>query len=212
MAPAEASAVGAPRASSQQCDPAAVDGSAGGQGKVNLFYESRMSSCYKKEEKAIRSILMKNCIPKNDGDNLKLVIYYKSPTVSNLVMKNNLSDVPSLLRSTNVVYKYKCTSGDCAHQPNSTYIGHTTTTVSRRITMHLQDGAPARHLREEHNTDLTRSMMVDNMSIIARCSRRKKLKVLEAVYIRDMDPAINRQMNMRGSLPLFDSAPLVPRA
>ena len=180
--------------------------------EVNSSFGVVTCTSYKKEEKAIRDILKRNCIPRHNEEELKLVVYYKSPTVSNLVMKNNLSDVPSLLRSTNVVYKFKCPSGDCAHQPNSTYIGHTTTTMSRRITMHLQDGAPLRHHNQEHNTELTREMMVNHTSIIARCSRRKKLKVLEAVYIRDMDPAINRQMNMRGSLTLFDSAPLAPRA
>ena len=127
-------------------------------------------------------------------------------------MKNNLSHVSSLLRSTNVVYKFKCSTGDCAHRNNSSYIGHTVTTMSRRITMHLQDGAPARHLCQEHDEELTRDNMVTNTSIIARCSRRRKLQVLEAVYIRDMDPNINRQMNMRGTLSLFDSTPLAPRA
>ena len=112
------------------------------RGKLRLFYQSAMSSAYKKEERAIQSIVHNNCIPISDSDDLKVVIYYKSPTVSNLVLKNNLSHVPSMLKSTNVVYKFKCNTGDCAHLPNRTYVGHTVTTMSRRITMHLQDQAP----------------------------------------------------------------------
>ena len=77
--------------------------------------------------------------------------------------------------------------------------------------MHLQNGAPERHVRTKHNTTLTRSMMVDNTRIIARCSKKKKLTVLEAVYIRDRDPAINRQMDMRGTLSLYDGRPLAPK-
>ena len=139
-------------------------------------------------------------------------IYYQSPRVSGMVMKNNLACVPSLLKETNVVYRFKCTLGDCARLPNSTYIGHTSTTVSRRITMHLQDGAPLRHLDRCHGVPLTRGMMVDNTTVLARCSDRRRLQILEAVYIRDMDPIINRQLNMRGALTLFDSAPLAARA
>ena len=182
-----------------------------GTGKLTLFYQSSMSSAYKKEEKVIRSIIDKNCTPTNQNDELKLVIYYKSPTVSSLVLKNNLSHVPSLLRSTNVVYKFKCSTGDCVHYPNRTYIGHTVTTMSRRITMHLQDGAPLRHMHQEQGIALTREMMVANTTIIARCPKRHKLQAMEAVFIRDSDPLINRQMNLRGSLTLFDAAPLRAR-
>ena len=41
--------------------------------------------------------------------------------------------------------------------------------------------------------------------------QEKKLMILEAVYIRDRDPLINRQMDMRGSLSLYDGRPLIPR-
>ena len=77
--------------------------------------------------------------------------------------------------------------------------------------MHLQDGAPLRHMHQEHNVALTREMMVANTTIIARCQKRHKLQAMEAVFIRDSDPLINRQMNLRGSLTLFDAAPLRAR-
>ena len=46
---------------------------------------------------------------------------------------------------------------------------------------------------------------------LAKCSKRWKLKVLEAVYIRDRDPVINRQSEMRGTLQLCDGQKLAPR-
>ena len=193
----------------QEQGPSA-DGTTGTTHK--LWYKGTMSSSYKTDEKILRSIVSRNCIPANANDKITLNVFYQSPRVSGLVMKNNLSCVPSLLRSTNVVYKFKCTLGDCARLPNSTYIGHTSTTVSRRITMHLQEGGPLRHLDRCHNVPLTRDMMVCNTSILARCSDKRRLQILEAVYIRDMDPIINRQLNMRGALTLFDSAPLAARA
>ena len=77
--------------------------------------------------------------------------------------------------------------------------------------MHLQNGATEKHVRMNHSSTLTRSMMVDNTHIIARCTQKRKLAILEAVYIRDKDPAINRQMNMRGTLSLYDGRRLAPR-
>ena len=67
-------------------------------------------------------------------------------------MKNSPPPHPTLKR-TNVVYEYKCNMGDCEHLPSS-YIGMTTTTLSSRLTMHLQKGGPADHAKEkqfDHN-------------------------------------------------------------
>ena len=179
---------------------------------IPLFYQSRMSSAYKAEEKAVRDIVRKNCIPSKDDDNIRLTIYYKSPRVSNLIMCNNLSNDNAPLKSTNVVYEYKCQIGDCARRRNSSYIGHTTTSLSRRLTMHLQGGGPMTHTLSDHGRKLQRSDLVDNTKILTKCSQSRKLKVLEAVYIRDKDPSINRQQNMRGTLWLYDGQPLEARS
>ena len=177
----------------------------------NLFYENQMHDAYKTDEKVLHDIIDRNCATVSTDDKLKLTIYYRSPKVSSLVMKNNLSHDSSLLKQTNIVYQYKCTHGDCVRQHNGSYIGHTRTTLGRRITMHLQDGGPKRHLREQHNVLLTREDMVTNTKILCRCTVPHKLLVLEAVYIRDCDPTINRQVNARGKLQLFEGAPLGTR-
>lgn len=178
---------------------------------IKLFYQGSMSTAYKVEEKSLREIISRNCTPVKPTDNLRLTIYYKSPKVSSLVMNNNISKDKSILKATNVVYEFKCPFGECARQPNSSYIGHTTTTLSRRITMHLQEGAPKHHVLTEHQRPLLRNVMVENTSVLTRNSNQRKLKVLEAVYIRDKDPNINRQSNMRGTIWLCDGQPLAPR-
>ena len=178
---------------------------------LNLMYENQMNDAYKTDERVLRDIIHRNCEPVHADDKLKLTVYYKSPKVSGLVMKNNLSHDSSLLKQTNVVYQYKCTHGDCTRLHNGSYIGHTTTTLGRRITMHLQDGGPKRHHLEVHGTRLTRDDMVKNTTILCRCSVRRRLYVLEAVYIRDCDPTINRQVNTRGTLQLFEGTPLGAR-
>ena len=77
--------------------------------------------------------------------------------------------------------------------------------------MHLQDGGPKRHQQDIHGTRLTRTDMVENTTILCRCTDRRKLYALEAVYIRDCDPSINRQVNARGTLTLFEGAPIGAR-
>ena len=176
-----------------------------------LLYENQMNDAYKTDERVLRNIIRRNCDPTSDNDKLNLTVYYKSPKVSGLVMKNNLSHDSSLLKQTNVVYQYKCTYGDCARQHTGCYIGHTRTTLGRRLTMHLQDGGPKRHHLKEHAKRLTRDDLVSNTKILCRCSIPKKLQILEAVYIRDYDPTINRQVNARGKLQLFEGPPLASR-
>ena len=171
---------------------------------IKLYYKGTMSTAYKDDEKTLRDIVTKNTAPKNPKDQIKLITYYKSPSTSDLVISNNLNKDKSTLQAVNVVYEYHCPIGDCAHRSNSLYIGHTTNTLSRRMTLHLQDGAPKKHTEKFHKQKLTRSMIVDNTSIIARCMDRRRLTVLEAVYIRDRDPVINRQMNLMGDLSLYD--------
>ena len=176
-----------------------------------LFYKNTMSPAYKADERALRSIVRRHCRPVTQGDQLQLIIFYQNPTTRSLLMKNNPTRDTDLLKQTNVIYSYKCTLGDCALRPNCNYIGLTTTSLSRRITMHLQSGGPKTHSDTHHGHRLTRQDMTKNTSILDECSDVRRLHMLEAVYIRDRDPLINRQVNARGTLALYEGAPLGAR-
>ena len=120
-------------------------------------------------------------------------------------MKTNEIKEPSP-KATNVVYAFKCTYGDCKLRTNACYIGHTTTTLSRCLTMHLQSGAILRHTKDEHDHDLNRQDLVNNTTILAREPDRKRLVILEAVYIRDAVPTMNTQEDIQGICSLYDSS------
>ena len=167
-----------------------------------------MSPAYKDDEKTLKTIIRRNITPKNPKDEVKLVIYYRNPTTKSLVLRNNMSNDPSMLKKSNVVYHYTCKKGDCALHNNSGYIGHTTTTLSRRITMHLQQGGLKTHNDTHHHNDrLTRTDITNNIAVLQEESNKRKLHILEAVYIRKLEPVINRQVNARGILQLFEGAP-----
>ena len=60
---------------------------------------------------------------------------------SNLIISNNSPPSTELLDRTNVVYMFKCPLGDGVSNENNKYVGLTTKTLSRRLTMHLNDSS-----------------------------------------------------------------------
>ena len=180
--------------------------------RIRFFYRNTMSPGYKTDEKVLHSIVHRNCKTKNANEKLKLAIYYQNPTTSSLILNNNPSRDRAPLKQKSVIYRYKCTQGECALLPNSGYIGLTTTSLSRRLTMHLQQGGPKTHTEKEHNTVLTRKMLTNNTTIIDRSDNKRRLAALEALYIRAVDPNINKQANITGTLNLFRGPPLGRRS
>ena len=92
-----------------------------------------MSSAYKKDEKVLKEIVHKNCKPTNDHK-LKLIIYYRNPRTSSLILQNNPTKQADKLKQHNVVYKYSCNLNKDGALCNEVYIGHTTQTLSQRLT------------------------------------------------------------------------------
>ena len=70
--------------------------------------------------------------------------------------------------------------------------------------MHLQNGGPLLHSHQQHDTKLTRRDIVANTTILTRATDRRRLLALEAICIREEDPTINRQLNARGTLQLYE--------
>ena len=93
--------------------------------------------------------------------------------------------------------------GVCEHL-NNTYIGMTTTTLSRRLTMHLASGGPKQHALTKNHMPLTREELVNNTQIIFSESNNNKLSITEALLIQKMQPSINTQyIGINRTLKLF---------
>ena len=151
-----------------------------------------MSNAYKVDERVLKRIVYQNTTCTDPDNKLRLIIYYKNLKTKNLVMRNNLNP-NSEMKSTNVVYQYTCPDGDCMLRPNVSYVGYTTTTLSRRLTMHLDKSAMKIHEERLHNTTLTRDKLVKNTQIIARPKDVNRLELTEAIIIKCTDPEINKQ-------------------
>ena len=170
------------------------------QSPIILYYRNIMSTAYKTDERIIKDIVNRGVNPTHQDDHIKFLIYYKNRKTGNLVMKNNMNGELSDLNKTGVIYQYTCQIGGCKLQDIS-YIGMCTTTLSRRLTCHLQAGTPKNHTLQEHGVSLTREMLVDNTIILDTSMDKKRLQIKEALYIATKGPDMNIQVGT-SSIPL----------
>ena len=88
---------------------------------------------------------------------------------------------------------FKCPLGDCISKENSAYVGLTTTTLSRRLTMHLKDSSSiALHLKSHFIPKSNfRKIIVENITIIAHEIDKLWLQILEAQHIKTKQKKTN---------------------
>ena len=156
-----------------------------------VYYLNQFSAAYKTDEKLLKQIIKNNTACKSNTK-LQLIIYYKSKPVSNLIVRNNQSPQLPILKRNNLIYEFQCNEGDCELRNNS-YIGYTTTTLSRRLTMHLAGGAPRHHCKTAHNKSITRDILVSNTKILKVESDVGRLEIMEALLIQQKNPELNKQ-------------------
>ena len=110
---------------------------------------------YNIDENILKTLIQRNILPSDPDKKIKLIIYYNKFKTSNLVIKNNSSPSIGVLQKTNVIYQFKCPLGDCISENNNIYVGLASTTLSRRVTMHLSDTSSiAQHLKSIHAQQL----------------------------------------------------------
>ena len=170
---------------------------------IQVYYKNKMSTSYRVDERVLHNIIEKNVKCKQPNTKFRLTIYYKNTKIGGLIMKNNINQEKNTLKCTNVVYQFQCPYEDCQLRNTGDYIGMTTTTLSRRMTMHLQDGAPRQHMMQEHQRALTRQDLTENTTILKKENNRKKLQILEALLIKEKKPIINTQLKSCITLELF---------
>ena len=111
---------------------------------------------------------------------------------SHLLLRNNTAPEAEKTQKSHVVYRFTCNRVNFEVLP-STYIGMTTTTLSRRLTFHLSNGAIKQHLLSNHGTAITRKMLEENTNIIDTCKYVRRLHIAEALYIKENSPKLNTQ-------------------
>ena len=138
-------------------------------------------------------MIQRNILPTDPNKKIKLIIYYNKFTASNLVINNNSSPSIGVLQKTNVINQFKCTWGDCISENNYIYVRLTLTTLSRRLTMNLSDtSSMAQNLKKRCPKTEYRKILTENTTILEQQNNMQKLQILEALYIRNIQPKLNR--------------------
>ena len=163
---------------------------------IPIFYQSQFHNNFKIEERVIKEIIYNNVKCISPEHKLQLIIYYRNRKTCNMVMKNNPAPPKLPLQQTNLIYKFKCplnhsqiTDNNSSHE----YIGVTSTTLSRRLTMHAQSGSIKAHFNSHHNCNPTRAQLTENTQIISKNPDRNRLLIYESLFILHHSPSINRQ-------------------
>ena len=87
-----------------------------------------------------------------------------------------------------------------ADNDNNIYAGLTSTTLSKRLTLHLSDTSSiAQHLKK-HSCPTTklRKILTDNTITLEHQNNTQKLQILEALHIRNTQMKLNR-INLKTS-------------
>ena len=169
-----------------------------------------MSTAHKTEERIIKGLVRSHVKCRDEKKDLNLIIYYKTRKTHSLIMCNNLAARQSRqkqnshLKKTNVIYRYSCPEEGCRLLHKDEYIGATTTSLSRRLTMHKREGAIKAHAKHTHDRELTRADLVKNTEILATCNDHRRIWILEALYIREFTPEMNKQVKSKVQLAMWN--------
>ncbi|KAG0712496.1 hypothetical protein GWK47_018353 [Chionoecetes opilio] len=116
------------------------------------------------------------------------------------IMDNCPSQTKETIQKSHVVYRITCKRGNCEVLPSS-YIGMTTTKLFRRLICHLTSGTPKSHLLEKHGISITRTFLEENAEMFDVCADVRRPPILEALYIKDINPKLNVQAYDLQALP-----------
>ena len=77
----------------------------------------------------------------------------------------------------------------------------TTMRLTRRLSYHLNNGAPKNHAHKIHKVKLERAHLNENTEIITTCNANRCLEIIEAFYIKELNPNLNCQKTDLQALP-----------
>ena len=165
-----------------------------------IYHRLTYGSAYKEECETLQRIVNRGIVPKAPYKKIQLRIHSKPNLVASMLMKN--STAPKLPKDecTNVVYKFSCPEEMCqSHLQN--YVGHTRTTIRRRMSTHRNRGAIHQHFIDIHDRKPTLPELIENTQVIHRESNFSRLLIAEAVSICIQKPTLNIQQEADNILP-----------
>ena len=132
---------------------------------------------YNLDKNILKTLIQRNILP-TDPNKKKLIIYYNKFNTSNSVINNNSFPSIGVMHKTYVIYQFKCPLGHCISKNNNIHVGFTSTTLSRRLTMHLfETTSIAQHLKTFLSNNWIWKILTDNTTIFEHQNSKKKKKI-----------------------------------
>ena len=154
------------------------DGADDSVNKIKLFYRNSWHVNYKRNETAPKEIINNNVSVTDPDSKLNLIIYYRNKKTAQMIMKNSPRTDSDPLKKHGVVYQILCPVNGCNHS----YVGMTTTRLSKRLAVHLHEGNFYQHFVQNHGA-LQRPQLLQCASIIDKDSDCRRLTLREALHI-----------------------------
>ena len=168
---------------------------------ITIYYCNQIHPNYRQDENTIKKIIKTHVIPKEPMTHIKTIIYYKKFKTSSIIVKNSGQRLRDSMSQTNVVYQFKCSADGC-QQNDNTYIGMTSTSLSRRLSCHITNltSSIIDHLKS-HDVprENFRRILVDNTKILTRNTCQIKLAIIEALLIKENKPTLNKINYQQGN-------------
>ena len=165
-----------------------------------IYHRLTYGSAYRAECQALRGIIDRGVTPKQPLKKIQLRIFCKPNLVSSMIMKNNTATQNSKEMCANVVYKFTCSEEICK-SPSKDYVGHTQTTIRKRMLAHRNQGAIHQHFIDVHDRKPTLQELIEGTQIIHRETNFSRLLISEAVSIALQKPTLNIQQEAENILP-----------
>ena len=168
---------------------------------ITIYYCNQIHPNYRQDENTIKKIIKTHVIPKEPMTHIKTIIYYKKFKTSSIIVKNSGQRLRDTMSQTNVVYQFKCSADGCQHIDN-TYIGMTSTSLSRRLSCHITNltSSIIDHLKSHDIPRQNfRTILVDNTKILTRNTCQIKLTIIEALLIKENRPTLNKINYQQGN-------------
>ena len=133
-----------------------------------------------------KNLIHENVLSSDPTKRVRIIIYYKKFKTSNLIISITLLHLLDFPIEPTSYFCLKCPLIGYVSKENSTYVGLTTTTLSRRLTMHLNDTRSiAFHLKNNSiPKSKFRKILVENTTTIAHEIDKLRLQILDALHIK----------------------------
>ena len=122
---------------------------------------------------------------KNVGKKHGIQIYFRGGnTIKSLLMTPK--DKDHITKKSGIIYRFKCKRVDCEDE----YIGESSRTFGERYKEHLKAPSPI----YDHHTTRGHETSLENFSIVGREDQNLTRAIKEAIYIRENNPSLNKNI------------------